>query len=98
MKYKTGKLKKGFVFTFNVMGHDALTLRTGDIGQHKDGWLVAGDIHEDYYEWVNEFEALHKKYGRIYGDFESKVYAETITAFEHFIKNHEPEEWDYWDI
>lgn len=79
-------------------GHDALTLKTDVLGINESEWVITGQIHEDYYEWVNEFEAIHPKYGRIYGDFEKERIAESEEAFQHFWENHEPEDWDYWDI
>lgn len=65
---------------------------------HKDGWTIKGRIHEDYYEWVNDFEAIHPKFGKVWGDFESEVYADTEEGFKDFFDKHKPEEWDYGDI
>lgn len=79
-------------------GHMALTLNPWEIGEHASGWVISGVIHEDYFEWVNEFEAVHPDFGRVWGDFEEVVYADSEEAFEHFYKNHPPNEWDYWDI
>lgn len=79
--------------------HDALTLPTSAIGgTHESGWSISGEIHEDYYEWVNEFEAVHPVYGRVWGDFDSEVFADSEEGFQDFYKNHPPDEWDYWDI
>lgn len=55
-------------------------------------------IHEDWYLWVNKFEATHSIYGRVWGDFEDEVFADSEDGLNHFIKNHPPEEWDYADI
>jgi len=79
-------------------GHMALTLDTSVLGVNDSGWTVTGEIHEDYFEWVNEFEAHHPDFGRVWGDFENEVYADSKEAFEHFYENHSPCEWDYWDI
>ena len=76
----------------------ALTLSPSDIGTHEDSWTVTGQIHEDYYEWVNDFEAEHPIYGRVWGDFEKKVYADCEEGFQDFYKNHAPSAWDYGDI
>lgn len=65
---------------------------------HADGWTITGEIHEDYFVWVNYFEATHPIYGRVWGDFESEVYADSGEGFAHFYANHVPEAWDYWDI
>ncbi len=65
---------------------------------HDSGWTITGEVHEDYYVWVNEFKATHLKYGEIAGNFEDEVTAESEEAFAHFWQNHEPEAWDYMDI
>ena len=64
----------------------------------KSGWTISGEVHEDYYEWVNDFEATHPVYGTIKGDFEEEVQAESREAYDNFVKNFPPEEWDYYDI
>lgn len=78
--------------------HLAYTLSPGEIGEHDDGWVITGQVHEDWYEWVNEFEAIHPVFGRVWGDFESVVYADSKDGFDHFFEHHTPQEWDYWDI
>ena len=83
---------------YNITGHDAHTLEPKCIGANESGWTIKGEVHEDYYEWVNEFEAVHPTYGKVWGNFESVVYADTEEGFNHFIENHPPTEWDYWDI
>jgi hypothetical protein len=65
---------------------------------HADGWTVWGRVHEDYYEWVNEFEAHHPSFGRVWGDFESEVFADSEAAYDAFFKHHAPTQWDYHDI
>lgn len=47
---------------------------------------------------VNYFEAKHPTYGRVWGDFEDKVSADSEEGYQHFWVHHEPEAWDYWDI
>ena len=66
--------------------------------KHKSGWTISGEMHEDYYRWVNEFNAQHPDFGAVWGNFEDKVYADSEEAFEHFYKNHPPQDWDYGDI
>lgn len=65
---------------------------------HDDGWTIKGQVHEDYYVWVNEFEAHHPVYGRVWGDFESEVYADSEEGFVDFYMKHTPDAWDYADI
>ncbi len=66
--------------------------------KHKDGWKIKGAVHEDYYVWVNEFEAEHPTFGKVWGNFEKEVYADSEEGFADFYKNHAPEAWDYGDI
>lgn len=65
---------------------------------HDSGWTISGMVHEDYYTWVNDFEASHPVYGKVQGNFESEVTADSEEAFQHFWKHHEPDAWDYADI
>jgi len=65
---------------------------------HKDGWKITGEIHEDYFVWVNEFEAVHPRFGRVWGDFEKEVFADKVSGFKNFYNNHPPDDWDYGDI
>lgn len=65
---------------------------------HDSGWTIKGEVIEDYFTWVNYFEATHPKFGWVKGNFESEVTAKSKAAFDHFWKNHEPYAWDYGDI
>ena len=76
----------------------ARTLLPEYIGNNKSGWIITGKVHEDYYEWVNSFEAYHKTYGIILGDFESFVLYSSEEALKNFLENHPYETWDYYDI
>lgn len=76
----------------------ALTLGPSDLGHDDFGWYVEGEEIEDYYTWVNDFQAFHEDFGFVIGDFEDEVYASSVEAFEHFIEHHAPDYWDYWDI
>lgn len=65
---------------------------------HPDGWTITGKVWDDYYTWVNEFEASHPTHGVVWGDFERVVFATSEEAFRHFWEHHEPSAWDYHDI
>lgn len=65
---------------------------------HPDGWAITGAISEDYYVWVNGFEATHPMFGRVEGDFETAVFASSEAAFADFYEKHQPSAWDYYDI
>ena len=42
---------------------------------HESGWTITANIVEDYYAWINEFEATHPVYGSVKGDFDILVIA-----------------------
>lgn len=84
--------------TFENRGSNAYTLRPEYIGVNESGWEISGKIHEDYYEWVNDFEAIHPVFGKVWGNFEDKVFADSEEGYNHFFENHKPINWDYWDI
>lgn len=65
---------------------------------HADGWTITGEVVQDWICWVNAFEATHPVYGRVWGDFESEVFADSEEGYEAFFAQHTPEEWDPWDI
>lgn len=65
---------------------------------HIDGWTIKAKVEEDWFLWVNYFEANHPIHGRVWGDFEDEVFADTEEGFNHFYANHTPEQWDYYDI
>jgi hypothetical protein len=77
--------------------HLAHTLSPDYLGKHDNGWEVEGEIHSDYYQWVNEFEARNGDMW-VKGDFENEVCASSEEVYEEFIKLFPPEDWDYWDI
>lgn len=65
---------------------------------HSDGWTISGEITEDWYEWVNDFEATKDDGSFVKGNFEYEITASSIEAVKDFLKNHTPSYWDYWDI
>lgn len=101
-------ITKKYTIDFNSSG-GALTLNTEEVKDillwdktymktHKDGWTIIGTVYEDYYEWVNEFVAFHPIFGKVWGDFEDIIFADSNDGFEDFYKRHQPEAWDYGDI
>ena len=83
---------------FNVQGHLAKTLSPECIGEH-NGWIITGEIYEDYYRWVNDFVAT--KIGTnmwVKGNFETTVTASSKKAYDEFVSLFPPDDWDYWDI
>lgn len=87
-----------YIKEFNITNHQAKTLKPEYIGEH-DGWVITGEIHEDYYEWVNDFVA--HKIGTdefVKGNFETEVTASSKEAYDEFVSKFPPEDWDYWDI
>jgi hypothetical protein len=98
MFLKAQKESDMFYRVYEVSNHDAHTLSQSDLGEDASGWVVTGSVQSDYYEWVNEFEAVHPTHGKVWGDFEKTVYADNKEGFDDFVKNHPPESWSYWDI
>lgn len=77
----------------------AHTLPASAIGFHqKSGWTVTGRIVDDYYRWVNDFEAYHPALGTVAGNFQTEVTADTKYAFDDFLTHFKPQSWDYGDI
>jgi hypothetical protein len=64
---------------------------------HESGWTIRGEVNEECYTWVNKFEATHKTFGKVSGNFEDIVIADSEEAFLNFWENHKPEAWDYGD-
>jgi hypothetical protein len=101
-------ITKRFGVDFSSPG-GALTLDPHDVSKceaesgthtltHDDGWTITGEIHEDYSTWVSDFTAVHSQYGRVWGDFEGDVYADSEEGFADFYARHPPVAWDYADI
>ena len=99
---------KRFGQDFNSTG-GALTLEPSEVTDtdaergtytrtHDSGWTITGDLHENYYVWVNDFKATHPELGCVEGNFEDEVKATSEEAFAHFYKHHTPLAWDYGDI
>ena len=65
---------------------------------HKDGWTITGKLEEDWYVWVNDFEATKEDGSFVKGNFEYEIKASSVKALKDFLKNHIPDAWDYWDI
>lgn len=105
---KAGMITKKFGADFDSPG-GALTLDVSQVSDsdpqggvhektHSDGWKISGMVHEDYYTWVNDFEAVHPILGKVWGNFEKEVHADSEAAFADFYSHHSPSAWDYWDI
>ena len=98
---------KKFGVDFNS-NYGALTLHPWEVGDysigveqshtHKDGWTITAVVKEDHYEWINEFSAVHPTLGKVWGNFEDDVFADSEEAYKHFYENHPPHAWDYGDI
>lgn len=65
---------------------------------HDSGWTISGKLRADWFIWVNDFEASHPKYGRVWGNFEKEVHADSEDGFNDFWTHHQPKAWDYGDI
>lgn len=86
------------MFSKSFSVYSANTLDPEYIGTHDSGWKISGEIKEDCFEWVNDFQAYHPTFGYVHGNFEYEVTAASEEAYNHFVANHPPREWDYGDI
>lgn len=103
-RYTTCEYHEGeplpWVFKFSATGTLARTLAGRVVkipAAEQNGWRVSGEVHEDYYCWVNSFSA-HKGNYKVEGDFEKEVRASSKAAFFDFTHSVEVREWDYMDI
>lgn len=75
----------------------AHTLNSDYKGTHSNGWTIDGIIKEDFYEWINKFNARNgDKWVR--GNFEVKVTADSEETYNEFIKLFPVDHWDYESI
>lgn len=98
--YSVEKCNGYYILKYDVQGRDAYTLPP-EIGFFNDCWEIKADIHEDYYKWINDFEAVKHDEDKVYivkGNFENEVICSSLEALEDFLTNHMPNEWDYDDI
>jgi hypothetical protein len=67
--------------------------------ENSSGWFIRGRVYEDWFAWVNDFDAYHPEKGwKVKGNFEDNVEASNEEAFQHFWEYHKPLDWDYGDI
>ncbi len=76
----------------------AITLSLSILGANSSGWVIEGEVIEDYYRWVNDFKAEHIFYGKVWGNFEKEVHADSQAGYDAFVTAHPAEVWDYDDI
>ena len=91
----THKYKKGFI---KPNDHCAFVLDEDDLRTHESGWTIEGEVKEDGLLWVEEFTATHSLYGKVWGDYDEKLHADSKVGLKHFIKNHSPTLFDFYDI
>lgn len=64
----------------------------------EDGWKISGVVKHDWFVWVNDFVAEHPEYGRVSGDFEEEIHADSDVAVRHLLMYHCPISWSYEEI
>jgi hypothetical protein len=64
---------------------------------HKDGWTIRGEIHNDWYSWVEDFVATHPENGAITREG-NEVTAPSKQVWDTFVKRHPLTPFDYGDI
>lgn len=89
MTKDSNKLPLRFKQEFSLdYSHQARTLDPVNGFVESTGWTITGKIHEDWFEWINEFEATHPEHGRVFGNFEILVEASSKKAYNQFLKDH----------
>jgi len=78
--------------------HCAFVLDKDDLTTHESGWTIEGEVKDDGLLWVEEFTATHSLYGKVWGDYDEKLHADSKIGLKHFIKNHPPKLFDFWEI
>jgi len=76
----------------------ARTLEPSPGFDESTGWTVIGEVHEDYYKWINDFEAYKGKECYVKGDFENIIETSSLKALDVFLSHYTVNEWDYYDI
>ena len=77
--------------------------RRAHVKVHGDGWTISGDLCDDCYQWVEEFEATHPELGSVATKRAEENAAQTATAtspeaWKHFVERHRVFVFDYGDI
>lgn len=91
--------KRGHHWEILFIHNGARTLEPSIGFDEKSGWTVDAEIQEDYYTWINYFEA-YKNNKRCYvkGDFESIIETSSLKTLDDFLSYYNVYEWDYSDI
>ena len=77
------------------------TISLDVLGQTVEGWTINGEISEDYFEWCENFIAVHPVYGTVRGFREgNEVTGESDEAIDAFLAVFTPYigTFDYQDI
>lgn len=104
MKVYSEKFTKGFgsqaiTLTYRYLLGGECDTSSGKFSKtHDNGWTIKGTVVEDYYRWINEFEATHPKLGKVWGNFESEVFFTSKEGYKDFSEKFPVERWDYRDI
>lgn len=92
------KSEKDFECFGQTASDESLVIDPCYIGENDSGWVIEGDICEDWYSWVNSFKARKPGYGWVRGNFDCEVEASSERAYKDFIKYHAPHVFCYGDI
>ena len=74
------------------VGSPSLSLRPRSLrAALKTGWDLLGKIEvSKRHHWVSDFEGRHPDHGWIFGNYETRVIAETREGLTHFLEHHPP--------
>lgn len=77
--------------------HFSLDFPIEELGKPYKGWTVYAPVNEDYYSWIESFEA-YKNDEWVVGDFDYIVYSSSKAAFDDFTRHFRPKIFNSGDI
>jgi hypothetical protein len=77
--------------------HFSLDFPIEELEKPYKGWTVYAPVHEDYYSWIESFEA-YKNDEWVIGDFNYIVYSSSKAAFDDFTRHFRPTIFNSGDI
>jgi hypothetical protein len=88
-------------FPYVLVGQPDLELKTTVFSRtHPDGWTISAKVTdwEDYFQGVENFVAMHPKFGSVSGNFDKEVVADSEEGYANFFSQHPPRRWDPGEI
>ena len=88
-------------FPYVKIGAPPIDLQTTVFSRtHPDGWTITGKVRdwEDYFQGVEDFTARHPRFGKVSGNFNNEVRADSEDGYADFYRQHPPRRWNPGEI